>query len=144
MRQFVRTLTLVAFVAMSLPVAAADNGNRPVNLITVAPGRNWHLVGEWDIPQEQGTTNPFRYTLSILQLGSSYALVWDGDLIGGCCPWPQATLLNQLSDARFISAIDETVFEISVDSSLIVSYVDGRVNKLSATAPNRRFSIAWE
>jgi hypothetical protein len=143
MREYVRTLPLVAFLVMSLPLVATENGDKPVNLITIEPGRSWHLVGEWDFPEKHHSTTPFRYTFSILRLGHSYALVWDGDLIGGCCPWPQASPLRQLSDTSYVSVIDGTVFEILADSSLAVSYVDGRVHQLPATDPSKRFSATW-
>ncbi|MCD9028795.1 hypothetical protein LDO26_11315 [Luteimonas sp. BDR2-5] len=144
MRKFVRALTSMVLVVMLLPAGAAENRSKAGNLMTVEPGRDWRLVGEWDLPQDQGSTLPLRYTFSILQLGRSYGLVWDGDLIGGCCPWPRATPLDRLSETRFVSEIDGTVFDIVADSSLIVGYADGRVHKLSATSPSRRFSDTWE
>ena len=144
MREFSVILLLALVMFMSPQAPGAGHGDEPAGLITIEPGRNWSLVGEWDLSDNQDSIPPFRYTFSILRLKDSYALVWYGGLIAGCCPWPQATPLKQLSETAFVSAIDNTELEILPDSSLVVRYVDGRVHKLPMTAPDKRFSATWE
>lgn len=144
MRDSIGILILVVLMLMSQEATAADDGGKSSQLIMIEPGRNWSLVGEWDLPDDQSNTFYFEYTLSILRIQDSYVLVWDGDLIAGCCPWPQASPLEQLSDVTFISIFDRSELYILPDSSLTVRYADGRVRKLQRTAPGRGFSAAWK
>lgn len=144
MRNFLSRLPPFLLMAIALDSTAVETSSARVDYIAVEPGRNWNLVGEWDLPSENGHSFPNHYTFSILKKDGSYALAWTGDLIGGCCTWPLAAPLNQLSDTKFTSKIDGTEYEIASNASLIVRYIDGRVHHLSTTPENIRFSSQWK
>jgi hypothetical protein len=112
-------------------------------LYTIPKHEKWELVGEWEYPGKD-EPRPFRYTTSIVKVRGNYVEIYSGDVLSGCCFWPQGYLLVRGEDGAFFNALTEVIYSIQPDGSLTVVSKDGKVTKATRTTPDQSFVPGWE
>jgi hypothetical protein len=112
------------------------------NLLTVPEGAAWMLIGEWDYPgKSDGLMN---YTTSIVRFNGNYIEVYSGQVVTGCCYWPQGIRLKQLAKSTFSNPVDGDTYSIKSDGSLEITKSDGTVVTAKKTAPEDSLARSWD
>ena len=111
------------------------------NLLTVPEDSDWTLIGEWDYPGKgDGFMN---FTTSIVRFDGNYVEVYSGQVVTGCCYWPQGTRLKQISTNTFSNPVDGATYRINSGGSLEISKSDGAVITAKKTAPEDSLARSW-
>ena len=111
------------------------------NLLTVPDDANWTLIGEWDYPGKgDGFMN---FTMSIVHFNGNYIEVNSGQVVSGCCYWPQGTRLKQIDKDTFISQVNGDSYSINPDGSLLISRKNGTVVIANKTGAEDSLSRHW-
>lgn len=142
MKRIIYILALVAALLAAGYSFKTYDSLRFRKFITVEPGRQWVLLGEWDTSSSKSIA--LHSTISILRLNDSFALVRDGNMIFGCCTWPSAEQLRKIDEDRFKSGFNNWKYTILPDRHLRIERADGVALVLPETQPNERFSSRWK
>ncbi|KFN41345.1 hypothetical protein N789_05580 [Arenimonas oryziterrae DSM 21050 = YC6267] len=112
-------------------------------LYTIPSSEKWELVGEWEYP---GKTQEImsHYTTSIVKVRGNYVGIYSGDVLGGCCFWPQGALLVRGVEGAYFNPITEDVYTINSDGSLRIIGRDGLITIAQQTPAEESFSDSWD
>jgi hypothetical protein len=136
-------VAVLMLVGCATHLSAADYDVRYAkNLVTVPRAAAWTLIGEWDYPGK--IDNFMNYTTSIVRFNGTYVEVHSGQVVTGCCYWPQGTRLKQLAEDTFSSPVDGSIYRIRPDRSLEITKSGGVVVTAKLTAPEDSLARSWE
>ena len=138
-----KLITLLCLIFAFFVNACAGDLKVEHSWVSVDRSKTWSVVGEWVLSEKKNV--PFNYyTISIVESEGRYIKVWDGELIAGCCTWPQGILLTRMSDSSFKEPYDNSTYTIRNDGVMEVKRKDGTVLLLSPAEQGKRFSITWK